>query len=92
VLADHARSLIRQARFTEAEATLRRCLEMDAHHGECRRLYSSVLMQLGQPERAKQQFDEYMRNPPTERPTDMPSSPRAPSKPLNSFGGSAQNL
>ncbi|WP_224372076.1 serine/threonine-protein kinase [Hyalangium versicolor] len=74
-LADNARALMHQAKFSEAAEVLSRCVQVDPHHGECRRLYSAVLLQLGQPDRAQQQMKEFLHNPPTERPRDLPRKP-----------------
>jgi predicted Zn-dependent protease len=72
---------MQEAKYTEAAAALSRCLEIDPGHGECRRLYANVLMHLGQPERAEEQIRQFLHNPPTERPPDLPSKPLVP------FGG-----
>jgi predicted Zn-dependent protease len=76
---------MQEAKYTEAAAALVRCLEIDPGHGECRRLYANVLMHLGQPERAEEQIRQFLHNPPTERPPDLPS------KPLPSFGGNGNS-
>ncbi|MFL5345407.1 MAG: protein kinase domain-containing protein [Hyalangium sp.] len=81
-LAEDGRSLMQAAKYTEAAAALSRCLELDPSNGECRRLYANVLMQLGEPERAEEQMRQYLHNPPTERPPDLPR------KPLSPFGAS----
>ncbi|WP_224248412.1 serine/threonine-protein kinase [Hyalangium gracile] len=85
-MAEKARVLMRKARFKEAAEELSRCLELDPHHGDCRRLNSDVLMQLGQPDRARHHMQEYLRNPPTERPPDLPK------KPLPSYSGAHEPL
>jgi eukaryotic-like serine/threonine-protein kinase len=71
----NAKDLIAQANFSAAEKVLQRCLELDPHHGECRRQYANVLMQLGEKNRAKEQMEQYLRVPPSERPPDLPSRP-----------------
>ena len=70
------------AKYTEAAATLSRCMELDPRNGECHRLYANVLIQLGEPERAEEHMRQYLHNIPTERPADLPSKPLVP------FGGS----
>jgi serine/threonine-protein kinase len=83
-LLDNARGLIAQARYSAAEEVLVRCLDLDPHHGECRRQYANVLMQRGEKERAKEQMEQYLRIPPSERPPDFPNPP------LQGFSGSEQ--
>jgi serine/threonine protein kinase len=67
-----ARALTASARFSDAEEVLLRCLQLDPHLGECRRLYANVLIQLGQPDRAREQMEQYLRTFPSERPPDLP--------------------
>jgi len=83
-LLENARELIDQAKYSAAEEVLLRCLELDPHHGECRRQYANVLMQLGESERAKEQMEQYLHIPPSERPPDLPS------RPLQGFSGAQQ--
>lgn len=83
-MAANARVLINSGKYAEAAEEINRCLQLDPHHSECNRLNISVLSHLGQPDRARRQLDEVMRNPPTERPRNLPRQP------LNSFGGSQQ--
>jgi serine/threonine-protein kinase len=71
-LLDQARALTGRAHFSDAEEVLLRCLELDPHLGECRRLYANVLIQLGHPERAKEQMDQYLRTFPSMRPPNLP--------------------
>jgi tetratricopeptide (TPR) repeat protein len=71
-LLDEARALTARANFSDAEEVLLRCLELDPHLGECRRLYANVLIQLGQPERAREQMEQYLRTFPSARPHDLP--------------------
>jgi tetratricopeptide (TPR) repeat protein len=71
-LLDKARALTDRARFSDAEEVLLRCLQLDPHLGECRRLYANVLIQLGQPDRAKEQMEQYLHTYPSERPPDLP--------------------
>jgi Flp pilus assembly protein TadD len=66
-----ARDLNARARFSDAEEVLLRCLQLDPHLGECRRLYANVLIQLGQPARAREQMDQYLQTFPSERPHDL---------------------
>jgi len=74
-LLDKARALTAGARFSDAEEVLLRCLQLDPHLGECRRLYANVLIQLGQPARAREQMDQYLRTFPSERPPDLHRPP-----------------
>ncbi len=71
-LLDKARVLTDGAHFRDAEEVLLRCLQLDPHMGECRRLYANVLIQLGQPERAQEQLDQFLHTFPSTRPPDMP--------------------
>ncbi|KFE62706.1 protein kinase domain-containing protein [Hyalangium minutum] len=84
VLLENARALIGQGKFPEAKETLERCLEVDPHLAECRRQYANVLMQLGERVRAKEQMEQFLHTPPSERPSDLPS------RSLQGFSGSQQ--
>jgi serine/threonine protein kinase len=77
-LLDKARALTARARFSDAEEVLLHCLQLDPHLGECRRLYANVLIQLGQPDRAREQMDQYLHTFPSERPPDLPRPKRGP--------------
>ena len=70
---------MQEGKYPEAARALVRCLELDPGNGDCRLLYSNALVHLGQPERAEEQMRQFLHNPPTARPPDLPS------KPLNRF-------
>jgi serine/threonine protein kinase len=79
-LAESGRDLLKQAKYAEAAETLERCLKIDYNHGECRRLYITALVDLGQRERAEEQMKQFLHTPPTERPSEPLSTP------LDSYG------
>ncbi|HYI02744.1 protein kinase domain-containing protein, partial [Hyalangium sp.] len=79
-----ARALMAEGSFGEAKEALLRCLEIDPHHGECRMQYANVLLQQGEPDRAKEQIEQYHRIPPSERPPDLPR------RPIKGFQGAQQ--
>ena len=84
LLLDNARSLIAQGKYSEAKEALDRCLEVRSAPGRVPRQRANVLMQLGEKERAKDQMEQYLHTPPSERPPDLPT------RPLNGFSGGQQ--
>jgi eukaryotic-like serine/threonine-protein kinase len=67
-----ARSLIQRMQYREASTVLNLCLQTDPNQSECRRLYIFVLSQLGEHERAKEQYHQLWRTTPSDAPPGRP--------------------
>jgi serine/threonine protein kinase len=72
-LATDARALIKHMQYREASSVLGDCVVLHPEFSECRRLYIFVLSQLGEHERAKEQYNQLWR---TNASDQLPERPK----------------